>query len=352
VKRPRSSNLTAWLYPTDLDRARLLDMSRRMFPAAVWLVVVCLPFVTLLTLRVGPVVLIPFVVVAGLVVPLVRVPRERLPIILLFVGDLVAALAIAADIALTGGSAAPGISLMVWPIVAAAGRHTLRGFVVHVSVCLAATLVACLFAVNRSVAYADLRLVAFLTMIGGVAVLVVALTRAERHAREQSLIDPLTGTLNRLALNRRIEELDAQAAVSDGALCVVAGDIDHFKEINDAHGHDVGDVVLRAVADVLRSNLRAFPLLYRTGGEEFVAVLPGLDCGEGEEIAERLRRAVETTNPGDVAVTMSFGVAASAGDDLDTSTVLSAADHCLYQAKRDGRNRVVTRRTGSALRAA
>jgi diguanylate cyclase (GGDEF)-like protein len=260
------------------------------------------------------------------------------------VGDLAIAAAIAADAWLEGGTAAPCLALMAWPIVAAAGRHTLRGLAVYTAFCAAAVGLACGFALKPAAGVADLRFAGVLTMLGGVTVLVVALTRAERQAREQSLIDPLTGLLNRLALDRRVEELKAQAAIGVGSLCIVAGDLDNFKDVNDTHGHDVGDTVLREVAEVLRTTMRAYPLLYRMGGEEFVAVLPGLDHHEGERIAERLRTAIEQSRPANLEITMSFGVAASAGDELDTTAVFKAADRCLYRAKAAGRNRVVTRR--------
>ncbi len=117
----------------------------------------------------------------------------------------------------------------------------------------------------------------------------------------------MTGLLNRLALQRRIEEIAAQASIGAGSLCVIVADIDHFKRINDAHGHDVGDVVLGGVADALRTNLRSFPLLYRTGGEEFLALLPGLSADEGRRLAERLRSACTAARPHEIPVTMSLG---------------------------------------------
>jgi diguanylate cyclase (GGDEF)-like protein len=334
----------AWLYPAEPDRARVLDMTTRILPVTLWLGVISAPFEIALALRLGASILAPFILVLVLIVPMGMLPRVKHPVVLLFAGDIVIAAAMASQMALTGGSAAPGLCLMAWPVVAGAGRQSVRGSVIQITFSIAAACLACLFAVNRTLQYGDLRLVGFLTTMAGVAVLVAALARAERQAREQSLIDPLTGVFNRLALNRRIEELEAQAVFGAGSLSVLAGDIDHFKDINDAHGHDVGDVVLREIAEVLRTNLRAYPLLYRTGGEEFAVVLPGLDCLEGERIAERLRKAVEKARPADLAITMSLGVAASGEEDSDISSVFKAADRCLYRAKDTGRNRVVARR--------
>jgi diguanylate cyclase (GGDEF)-like protein len=322
-------------------------MTRRILPATLGLALICLPLTVLLSMRVGIVVLVPYVLVAGVVVAMgTALPQRRHPEIWLFGGDLFVVAAIAADVALSGGSGAPGISLIVWPIIAVAGRHTERGLLLLVALTIAAVAAACAFAVNRTLPYGELRLLGLLTCIVGVALLAVALTRAEREAREQTLVDPLTGVLNRLALSRRLEELVAQASHAQGSLCVIAADIDHFKRINDTHGHDLGDAVLCGIASSLRTNLRAFPLLYRTGGEEFMAMLPGLTRDEGQQVAERLRAAVERACPGDIPVTMSFGVATSAACGSDPVRVITAADRCLYRAKREGRNRVATEDDG------
>jgi diguanylate cyclase (GGDEF)-like protein len=310
-------------------------------PVTLGLAIVCLPFVVMLAIRVGLVTLIPYVVVAALLVPMGMVlPRRRHPEIWLFGADLVVTGAIAAAVAISGGSNAPGISLIIWPIVAVAGRHTQRALVLHVAITIALLSAACSLAINTSLAYGGLRYAGILTSIAGVTLLVVALTRAERQARAQALVDPLTGVLNRLALGRRMEELAAQAARGDGSLCVIAADIDHFKRINDTFGHDLGDLVLRGVADQLRTNLRAFPLLYRTGGG--VRRDPAGDHPlRGGKIGERLRAAVEDARPSGIQVTVSLGIATSSGNDLDPAGVIAAADRCLYRAKREGRNRVV-----------
>jgi diguanylate cyclase (GGDEF)-like protein len=341
VIRRLIQGIGAWLYPTEPDRDRALEMTRRILPASLWLALICGPLTFMIVLRGGLVPLAPFLATVVVITVMgVWLPAGRWPLALIFAGDLWIAGAIAADAALEGGSTAPCLPLLVWPIVAAAGRQTIRGMVVYIAFCAVAVSAACAFAVHVPEAVGDLRFVGVVTMLAGSTVLAVALARAERDARHQSLVDPLTGLLNRLALDRRYEELKAQAAVGLGALCVIVGDIDHFKAVNDTHGHHRGDAVLRAVADVLRANMPAYPLLYRAGGEEFVAVLPGLDRCEGERIAERLRAAVADSGRG---ITMSFGVAASEEDDPDVRAVFKAADQCLLDAKRAGRDRVVTR---------
>ena len=155
-------------------------------------------------------------------------------------------------------------------------------------------------------------------------------------------IDPLTGMLNRNALSGRVDDLSQQSAVSGGTVGVIHGDIDHFKAVNDSHGHAAGDAVLKDVAYVLRKHVRAFESAYRSGGEEFLILLPGADLHRTRDQAERLRRAINSTTFGDGhTVTMSFGVAASSeGEIFDFQRVFSEADQALYEAKRAGRNRV------------
>jgi diguanylate cyclase (GGDEF)-like protein len=335
-------NAGNWLCPTESDRARLEDMTRRLFPASVAVVVACMPLVVLLTLRVGAVFAAPYLLAAFVIVAIGTILRSQAsPEYWFFASDIAVVCAIAAAVALTGGTQSPMLPLLVVSIVAGAGRNTQRGLFVYAVVIVIASALACQFAVNRSMNYADLRFVGYLTAIVSTAILVITLTRAEREYREHSLVDALTGTLNRFALARTLEEIRVQVRLGDGQLCAIAADIDHFKHINDTHGHEAGDTVLRGVASALRSQLRSFPLLYRTGGEEFLAILPGLNCAEGERIAERLRSAVAAARPSSIQVTMSFGVAATCVSGSDPDVIVSAADRCLYRAKESGRNRVV-----------
>jgi diguanylate cyclase (GGDEF)-like protein len=118
-------------------------------------------------------------------------------------------------------------------------------------------------------------------------------------------------------------------------------DVDAFKEVNDEHGHDCGDAVLRDIAYELRKRLRSFELVYRLGGEEFLVVLPGITLQAGQEVAERLREAVEQARPTGIPITVSLGVSAARGVGVDYDVLFKAADEALYEAKRTGRNRVI-----------
>jgi diguanylate cyclase (GGDEF)-like protein len=129
-------------------------------------------------------------------------------------------------------------------------------------------------------------------------------------------------------------------------------DADHFKAVNDAHGHAVGDLVLQDMAAICRLALRAGDYLGRIGGEEFAAILPETGYHEAFEVAERLRRAIAETPvsgpAGDIRMTASFG-AATLARPLDFASLLAAADAALYGAKSGGRNRTVIHRVVSPL---
>jgi diguanylate cyclase (GGDEF)-like protein len=166
------------------------------------------------------------------------------------------------------------------------------------------------------------------------------LERGHRLTLEQlANTDPLTHLPNRRALYPAIERL--LAATQEGVPgCLILFDLDHFKRVNDTHGHNAGDEVLIGTADLFRDTLRNADRLGRWGGEEFLLVLPGVSAPQGEQIAERLRGLLaDHTFSGVGRVTASFGVAACApGDDL--RRCIARADAALYRAKAAGRNRV------------
>ena len=172
------------------------------------------------------------------------------------------------------------------------------------------------------------------------------LIAAREALREQATTDALTGLVNRRTI---LELLDGELARCrrSGAACSVGIiDLDHFKAVNDTHGHAAGDGVLRQAASTMRAHLRPYDFLGRYGGEEFVVVLPGCDSDGARAAAERLRACVEqiTVAVGSIAVrvTCSLGVATvGKGTRADREHLLSTADAALYRAKQAGRNRVV-----------
>ena len=190
-----------------------------------------------------------------------------------------------------------------------------------------------------------------LASCAGLAAFAETLMRAEMQQRSDAVLDPLTGLLNRKALAGRFHEIAQQAALTGQPICVVALDLDHFKHVNDEHGHARGDAVLKDTAYLLRKGLRSFELIYRLGGEEFLIVLPGVRVDEGRAIAERVRAGVEEAEPGGLPITVSLGVAGAAGHDVAFEPLFRAADAALYEAKRRGCNRVVADGDASELTA-
>jgi diguanylate cyclase (GGDEF)-like protein len=166
-----------------------------------------------------------------------------------------------------------------------------------------------------------------------------------RRMRDLALTDELTRLPNRRHLVTRAGETLTLAAERDQPLSLVALDIDHFKRVNDTHGHAAGDSVLQRVAHAARSALRPGDTLGRTGGEEMVALLPATGRDEAARIAERLRSTVAALDCRDIApdltVTVSLGVAAREAGDRRLEAIWKRADDALYRAKAEGRNRVV-----------
>ncbi len=172
------------------------------------------------------------------------------------------------------------------------------------------------------------------------------LESANSELKRLSGIDKLTQADNRQRLDEVLqEELKRNDRYGTG-LSAIMLDLDHFKEINDSYGHPVGDMVLKEIAGILKSNVRGCDTAGRWGGEEFLIILPQTDLPSAMAAAEKIRAAVEKTEfPVAGHVTCSFGVAAFREDD-DQDRLLSRADKALYEAKRSGRNRVVGELTG------
>lgn len=166
-----------------------------------------------------------------------------------------------------------------------------------------------------------------------------------KEQRRHSITDELTQLYNRRYLTSQLRYETFRAKRHKHPLSVLMFDIDHFKHINDQHGHPVGDQVLQQFAQTIRPLLRQSDWLARYGGEEFVAVLPEVSLEQALLTAERVlqqlnQKALHTARAGPLHITVSIGVAALASDNEDSDTLLARADEALYHSKTHGRNRV------------
>ncbi|MCC7305654.1 MAG: PleD family two-component system response regulator [Alphaproteobacteria bacterium] len=162
-----------------------------------------------------------------------------------------------------------------------------------------------------------------------------------------ALTDSLTGLYNRRYLEVHLEKLVQKNIENRKAMGVLLVDIDHFKKVNDTHGHHVGDEILKVFGDRLKDNVRSFDMVARLGGEEFVVILPDVTEQRAHFIAERLRTSIadvpfpSSVPEGSLSITTSIGGAIIEPSPYTTAEVLARADKCLYAAKEGGRNQTV-----------
>ena len=175
---------------------------------------------------------------------------------------------------------------------------------------------------------------------------ITTLSKELETARQQSNIDPLTGVSNRRALTAQLEHEVTAFAHMEQPLCLVMGDIDHFKQVNDTFGHVVGDEVLKIFANTMRTNVKGRDLVARFGGEEFAIILPQTSMEYAIKLVESIReqfsmkRLVLRQSRQQIGqVTASFGIAELMAGET-SSDLLERADEQLYRAKNNGRNRV------------
>ena len=175
--------------------------------------------------------------------------------------------------------------------------------------------------------------------------LVSRLQESQEQLKQISITDELTGLRNRRYIMERLEDEFQRARRSGKPMGLIMLDLDYFKQINDMHGHQFGDLVLKAVASRMRSSIREYDLLGRVGGEEFFIVSPEAEVEETIGIAERIRELIrgEAISDGkrEVNITISAGVTMLKAHDRDIDVLFSRADTALYSAKQQGRDRVV-----------
>jgi diguanylate cyclase (GGDEF)-like protein len=344
----------SWLFPGGIDRERMLDMDRQL--RTVRRAVFGILAIALVASgpQLGWWTLIP-VVLAVVVFRIgdARIPKAKRPEYLLLASWAASQVIMAASVALSGGPNVPTMAWFAIPLLTLGARFSHRGIIVGSALTIV-LLLAVAFGVDAQAVIDNPPLViAPVALMISVAMFQTVLMRSDVKHRAEAVIDPLTGMLNRNALGPRVDELAQQSLVTRQPIGLIVGDIDHFKDINDSHGHAVGDAVLKDVAYHLRKTLRAFDLSYRTGGEEFLVLLPGADLEAATNLAEILRAAVASERHDGHRITMSFGAAASSGQQgFYYETVFAEADAALYQAKHGGRNRVWPAPLGGAVMAA
>ena len=168
-----------------------------------------------------------------------------------------------------------------------------------------------------------------------------AVRRQNHELKAMATRDPLTGCHNRRTLFNEFEKLwEASKRYKKPLSCVML-DVDHFKSINDSYGHQVGDSVLKQVAQLLRATARKSDVVCRYGGEEFCILLPQVDLAEAEHAAERFRASLANMPMNGTTVTASFGVSSFCLGAMHPQEMLEQADRALLAAKRSGRNKVM-----------
>jgi diguanylate cyclase (GGDEF)-like protein len=342
----------SWLCPTELDRSRVVDANgrvrtiRMIGSGAVGLaLLISAPWLGWWTFILFALALANFLNVDR------RIEQSAHPERVSVGAILITLALIAAGTVLSGGPHSPALPWLVLPAAMVAARFRPQVVIAGMALTIVVILIATLGVNPAATIHDPVPVFATLALLVGVVSIVWALQAAELHHRSEAILDPLTGLLNRHALAPRFVEISLQARLSHQPVCLLLCDVDNFKAVNDEHGHDCGDAVLRDVAYALRKHLRSFELVYRLGGEEFLVVLPGMDADRGHEVAERLRTAVEQTRPLGFPVTISLGLSAAHGEEVDYDTLFKAADGALYEAKRTGRNRVIAAGSTSRVQA-
>jgi diguanylate cyclase (GGDEF)-like protein len=204
---------------------------------------------------------------------------------------------------------------------------------------LAAVTIACGVSLGAALALRGFAAMALVLLMIDVVLNVIG--ELQRNLVEQAITDPLTGAFNRRHLQSHLQQLVVAADAAQPIDSLLAIDIDHFKQVNDRYGHAMGDTVLCGLVAIIGARKRSSDLLFRTGGEEFMLLLPRTPTDKAMQIAEALRlRLAQAALLPDGAITVSIGVSTLRAGQSPQDWV-SSADEALYEAKRTGRNRVV-----------
>lgn len=333
------------LQSTEAQRLRQNEIERRILPIKIVVAVVLWIGLGLLALShpwsdVVATAILGGAFVVYLVISDRRARHSRAPLLWLAGQELGVIAILAFVMTWSGGPDSAAIPMLIPIAIILGTRFPLTWLVPLVGACVAMAVSAMVVGDVDALRDAPVQALSWIVCFCLAAALAHMLAKAERRARKDAVHDALTGVLNRKALEVRIDRERERPSRRAETLSVIAADLDGFKEVNDACGHDAGDAVLRAVARALADAIRAQDQLYRLGGDEFVVLLPGTATVEAAELAERLRATVRALRPDGHAITLSAGVAGVVHERLDLEHLISRADRALYAAKAAGRDRV------------
>lgn len=181
----------------------------------------------------------------------------------------------------------------------------------------------------------------FLSLFAKQIELAITIADLFQAVKEQAITDGMTGLYNRRYFEEYIKKEAIRAMRQNQKFTVIGLDLDHLKQINDTYGHNYGDIAIKAIAEVLKSNARSIDIAARMGGEEFNLILPAVDIEGGCIAAERIRKAIESVELDKIGhITASLGVATYPDQSDDIQELLELTDQAMYESKRNGRNRV------------
>jgi diguanylate cyclase (GGDEF)-like protein len=270
----------------------------------------------------------------------VLAPRFARPEVWLFGSLMVATACTAGGIAVSGLASVGALAVLLWPASGLASRFPTRVVIAGTVITLLLMIGAFALGAPEVLTQTPVIVTAYIGVTIAVManISVVRISDVAHHSA--ATLDHLTGLPNRVALRARADALEAQSADQPGAALILL-DLDHFKRINDEHGHQAGDDVLAAVGVVLAEAVRGNDHAYRIGGEEFAVLIPGLDLEGATDLAQRLLHTVRRADLAGYRITASAGVGVSPhGEPVSWKRLFSEADAALYRAKGDGRDRV------------
>ncbi len=338
-----SKRTSSWLIRNSVQRQQLIEVIARAEETTkasnavgVLMMLSCVPWL-------GWAYVVPGAVIATLFRPVMRRARDvRRPEYLILANVLGSIAAMGAAILLAGPVALFALPMFALFLVIPCAAFPARGAWVSWGIA-AAVMAGVAFALDPHGAVHDAGvLIVPEGLLASTCLLSRAVGRSSTEHRSAAIVCPLTGVLNRVALDARLPEVEHESGDAGRPVSLLVADLDHFKAINDLHGHETGDAVLAGVAARLRDELRLSDAVYRIGGEEFVVLLDGVAPDEAVVVAERLRAVTEETEVAGLPVSVSIGVAGTQpAQRFRYADTFAAADAALYAAKRAGRNRVV-----------